>query len=150
MEITTVEELWYEAAPESPSVDPRTPSIALALGTRPGTGRTTFAFASFSLPGRRASEFFGGRVTTALEIVAVDLDSGRVFHRSADRRPLTAPNGAGAPVATGHVNVDLVRHLGLPPERRNYAVFLWLDDLVSNVRAFEAHGDLLETGRPPA
>ncbi|MEZ0230433.1 MAG: hypothetical protein ACAI25_17555, partial [Planctomycetota bacterium] len=40
----------------------------------------------------------------------------------------------------GNVNVDLVKHLNLPDERRPYHVFLWLDDHVSRVGSFETPG----------
>jgi hypothetical protein len=144
----------YGPRPESPPLDPDT--FALDFTPRPALSQagpaTVAVFAGGVLPGRYG-EIYGGRVAGALQIVAIELRSGRVSHRNAERGhtvPLSAAmEPAPAPPAPDEAElesletyfaVDLRAHLGLPPTAASYGVFLWLDEMTSPVRVVQLPG----------
>lgn len=124
--------------------------FALVPATSPA-GSTTALLASARLPGRFA-EIYGGRIEGAVNIVAIDLRTGAVYHNGAERAgavPLASvmnPNPRPAPgeprfeQTDNYFNVDLREQLRLPPHGASYAVFLWLDDMVSPVRVAKLPG----------
>jgi hypothetical protein len=118
--------LWFRLAPAH---SPESRTLALL-----GCAR---------LPGRYA-DVYGGRVSGAIEIVAIGVATGRVYHATAERAgapplagvmhavPAPPPKGfARAQSMEVWFNADLRGQLGLPPERGEYFVFLWLDEITS-------------------
>lgn len=157
-ELVITRPLWYGPQPQSPLL-PRA-GFALEFTLRPArhAGAPTVALlAAARLPGRYAG-VYGGRINGAVEIVAVELDSGRVYHAPAERAdavPLAAvmnPDGrprrgeAAVEEIETHFNADLRAHLGLPPNQANYVVFLWLDELTSPVRLAQLPGPQGQVG----
>jgi hypothetical protein len=136
-------QVWYEADAASPRLAPEAGLDFETTYASGPAGRTAVIHASWSLPKKAADALPGGRVTAAVQIVAVDLLSGRAYARNAERRP-SGDSGPAGPA--GHFNVDLVRHLALPLERRHYAVFLWLDERTSPLRTVAILGDEPEKG----
>jgi hypothetical protein len=144
--------IWYEADAATPAL----PEDAFALAfTLVAALDEVSLHASWRVPGHHA-RLYGGRVSGAIQIVAVDLRSGRAYARSAEPDhaiPLTPnppePGRRGGPIAaSGNFSVDLIRHLGLPVEPAVYAVFLWLDELLSPVQLCEVRGPSPRAGAP--
>ncbi len=140
--------------PNSPALPPR--GFAFDFGAWPAmdrSGRPTAAlFASARLPGRYA-DIYGGRMEGAVNIVAIEHQTGRTYHRNAERGhivPLAdVMNPNPAPPAPGvayfesidtYFAVDLRTQLTLPPGAANYAVFLWLDEVTSPLRWVQVPG----------
>ncbi len=136
--------IWLKAPVEPPALDEEAFGLVQRVYASPDEGRPCLA-AAFRVPGRLAG-MYGGRITGAIQIVAVDARSGEVHYREAEPRtgiPLVprSPEGLMLPSAvSGSFGVDLAGHLDLPPERRRYHVFLWLDEMVSPVAVVETPG----------
>jgi hypothetical protein len=145
--------------PNSPALPPR--GFAFDFAVRPAvdpSGNPTAAlFASARLPGRYA-EIYGGRMEGAINIVAIEQQTGRTYHRNAERGHVPPLSGVmnpnPAPPAPGvayfesidtYFAVDLRTQLTLPPSAANYALFLWLDEVTSPLRWVQAPG----TQTPP-
>jgi hypothetical protein len=130
-------QLWYERSPETPAL-PAEAGLDFGTSFASGAeGRTVVLHAAWALP-KNVSDALSGRVTAALQIVAVDAVDGRVYSRNAERRP----HGDSGPMGpSGQFHVDLSKHLGLPPQRRAYSVFLWLGERTSRLEHIELHGD---------
>ncbi len=141
--------------PNSPALPPR--GFAFDFAVRPAVdpaGNPTAAlFASARLPGRYA-DIYGGRMEGAINIVAIEQQTGRTYHRNAERGhvpPLAgAMNPNPAPPAPGvayfesidtYFAVNLRTQLNLPPNAANYALFLWLDEVTSPLRWVQTPGD---------
>ncbi len=143
---------WYGVQPQSPALVPGRLSLDFALvpATSP-RGSTTALLAAARLPGRFA-EIYGGRIEGAVNIVAIDLRTGAVYHNHAERGgtvplasvmdpdPRPAPGVARFEQIDSYFNVDLRAQLRLPEHGAKYAVFLWLDDMVSPVRVAKLPG----------
>jgi hypothetical protein len=141
--------------PSSPVLPPR--GFAFDFAARPAmdaSGKPTVAlFASARLPGRYA-DIYGGRMEGAINIVAIEHQTGRTYHRNAERGHVVPLSGVmnpnPAPPQSGvsyfesidtYFAVDLRAQLALPPGAANYAVFLWLDEVTSPLRWVQMPGD---------
>ena len=96
--------------------------------------------------GPNLNEQYGGKIIDAMQVVAVDLDTGSCFARppvNAHAVPLSAvladapsmlpTEGAdGDLVSAARFGIDLAKVLSLPSKGGRFAVFIWLDRLVSN------------------
>jgi hypothetical protein len=132
---------------ESPALPETGPALVFKLLSAIGPeGPTIALFAAIRAEHPYASRY-GGRLAGAVQVVAVDPQTGRVFH-GVPERPGTAPL---SPITDGKVaqqmqgdamvdsieayfTVDLITCLGLPPDAEKWRVFLWLDDMVSTVK----------------
>lgn len=134
--------------PQSPAISPDTPALEFAVSPAvTQAGEPTVAlFAAGLLPGRYA-DIYGGRISGALEIVAIDAGTGEVYHNEGQRghsAPISAvmdhapkppkPGQATVDSIEVHFAIDLRAHLQLPNRASHYSVFLWLDDMTSKVR----------------
>ncbi len=143
---------WYGVQPQSPALVPGRLSLDFALvpATSP-RGSTTALLAAARLPGRFA-DIYGGRIEGAVNIVAINLRTGAVYRNHAERGgavPLASVMDPDPRPAQGiarfkqidsYFNVDLRAQLRLPEHGAKYAVFLWLDDMVSPVRVAKLPG----------
>lgn len=145
-EVTITQALWYGSQPQSPLLPAEGAALDFALcQARRGGSLTAALFGAARVPGRHA-RVYGGRIHGAIQIVAVEWNTGHVYHAPAERpgaAPLAAvmkdpdqtpPGEAAVEGIQSHFNVDLRAHLGLPEVAANYAVFLWLDEMTSPVR----------------
>lgn len=150
--------------PQSPALAPDTPALEFAITPAvTQSGEPTVAlFAAGLLPGRYA-DIYGGRIPGALEIVAIDNETGEVYHNEGQRghaAPISAVmNPAPKPPKPGeatvdsmevHFAIDLRAHLRLPNWAARYSVFLWLDEMTSKVRQAELPGPSQDNARPSA
>jgi hypothetical protein len=118
---------------------------------RNGNAATVALFAAAHVPGRMA-EVYGGRINGAIEIVAMDSATGRVYFRSGerpgavpfsavmDRRTTRDPHSAPTESADTWLNCDLRAYLELPSQAATYVVLLWLDELTSRVQVIDVPG----------
>jgi hypothetical protein len=168
-EAQTVDEISI-TSPAWPGPEPGSPALpATGFGlwfrlapARSRESRTLALLGSARLPGRFA-DIYGGRVAGAIEIVAINSATGRVYHATAEESgppPLASAMDADpAPPRKGIArtqqmevwfNADLRSHLGLPPESAAYFVFLWLDDITSQpARAMMPGTNSGNTARSP-
>lgn len=105
------------------------------------------------------TERYGGRLAGAVQIVAIDPATGRVFHGVPERSgtvplsPLTDSElrklgqaDAIVDEITAYFNVDLVNHLSLPGGQANWNIFLWLDDHLSPAQTYTLSTPVPEGG----
>jgi hypothetical protein len=142
------ESVWQDEGQADFDVPDGKPRLGLRVQPATDPFGDTAALSVRAAASARHEAVYGGRVGSAVEIVAIELRSGRVYARTQDHGeavPLAAVMDpeAGRDVALDTVglltafNVDLAWQLALPPEAGHYAVFLWLDELVSPVRVVE-------------
>jgi hypothetical protein len=153
----------YGPQPDSPPLPPET--FGLTFAVRPALGQdgtpTLALFAAGLLPGRYA-QVYGGRTQGAVEIVAIDACTGRVYHRRAERNdavplplvmkpqpPPPDPEEAAIESIDAYFAVDLRAHLALPAEGAAYTVFLWLDEMTSGALRILVPGSQAETPPQP-
>jgi hypothetical protein len=116
----------------APALDPERPTVVLS-----GACNLEVSFQAR----------YGGRLMAALRVVVIDAETGAVFSAPPveyDSRPLVLGPPAPSQVDPAkpreyrgaYFNVDLGAHLFLPPEERDYRVFLWLDELVTPLGRF--------------
>lgn len=112
-------------------------------------GRTVAVSVGYGV-GPDLDELYGSAMA-AVVVVAVNLTSGRIYQRriaSAEALPLSyslpdePPNEPevdedGENVAAERIGFDLARYLGVPLDGQRYALFAWLDRLVSNTAIVE-------------
>src|ERR1700680_2318631 len=145
-EIIVRRPVWRAREPGSPPM----PSTDFGLWFKVAPGRTeesaTLALLGAArLPGRYA-DIYGGRIPGAIEVIAIDVDTGESYHavaESVDAVPLRdamnpfpgpPPKGVARVQDAEHwFNLDLRGQLGLPSRAGVYDVFLWLDELTSRV-----------------
>lgn len=151
---------WTGAQPQSPRIALGRSGVDFALVPATGSEGPTLAFLGAARVSGRYGEVYGGRIEGAVRIVAVDLRTGAMFENHAEPRnaiPLSKalnPDPQPSSSATGndqvesYFNVDLRVQLGIPTHAARYAVFAWLDDMMSPVRIAQMSGELL-TGRAP-
>jgi hypothetical protein len=138
--------VWRGREPGSPPM----PSTGFGLWFKlvPGRaeGSTTLALLGATrLPGRYV-DIYGGRIPGAIEVIAIDVDTGKSYHAAAESvdavplRDAMNPSPEPPPKGVARVqdaedwfNVDLRAQLGLPSRAGVYDVFLWLDELTSSV-----------------
>jgi hypothetical protein len=151
-EIVISRQPWTGVQPQSPPLAPGRMSLDFALvPARSPLGATVALLGAARLPGRFA-DIYGGRIEGAVNIVAIDLRTGAVYHNHAepagvvplasvmDPDPKPAPGVARFEQMDSYFNVDLRAQLRLPPHGARYAVFVWLDDMVSPVRVAKLPG----------
>jgi hypothetical protein len=118
-------------------------------------------FAAGRVSGRYV-DIYGGRLAGAVQIVAVDAETGAAYSRNGDHgkpvplplamhhSPQPPPPGvARAESAEFYFAVDLMSHLNLPRRRATYTVFLWLDEMVSEPQLVEAGTEAGPADAPP-
>jgi len=129
-------------------------ALILAVYPAVNEGRSSAAVYMSARVAGKYADIYGGRLAGAIQIVAVDVERGVVYSRNGERgkpvplplamnpNPQPPPKGV-APVESAEVYfaVDLVSHLGLPPQGAAYSVFLWLDEMVSQPRIVELPGE---------
>jgi hypothetical protein len=160
-ELVITRPLWYGQQPQSPPLPEDGFALEFTLRPARNAGAPTVALlAAARLPGRYAG-MYGGRINGAIQIVAIELDTGRVYHAPAERPgavplalvmdPDRRPRRGEAAVEDieTHFNADLCAHLSLPPNQATYAVFLWLDELTSPVRLAQLPGPQGQVAPPP-
>jgi len=144
---------WSGAQPQSPSFAPGRSGLDFALVRASGSRGLTLALIGAARVPGRYGEIYRGRIDGAVRIVAVDLRTGAMFESYAEPRnavPLSAvlnPDPQAQPAGTHddqvecYFNIDLRVQLGLPVHAAKYAVFAWLDELVSPVRIAQVPGE---------
>lgn len=154
------EQPWYEPEDATPTLAGDETETALAFNLVPaqGQGPTVALLAAYRMSGRYA-DVYGSRIPGAVYVVAVDTANGHIYYNHAEPShvvPLTAAMDAGSSAGDstlvsieGHFNVDLAQQLGLPPQEATYAVFLWLDDMVTEVKTVTLPSDPERPGQPP-
>jgi len=153
--------VWYGREAESPVLPKGRFGIEFTISPATGPfGQTHALFGSIRL-GPRHAEGYGTRAGAATEIVAIESETGEVYHQRAARidaapfEPLIlTPQDlekmdAVVDEVESNFNVDLCAHLGLPPEGGLYRCFCWMDDLVSGVRNVEVPADEQRPGKRP-
>lgn len=146
--------------PQSPSMAPAQSGLEFALLPATGFKGPTLALLGLArVPGRYAATY-RDRVAGALLVVAVDLRSGAIFQGNAEPRnavPLPTllnseppSTAAGAGLVDTYFNLDLRVQLGLPDWGAKYAVFVWLDDLISPVQIAKMPGEASTEHAPKA
>lgn len=147
---------------------PRLPEGVLGLDLRllpavSSRGPSTALLATGRFSGDMARRY-GGRIRSAIHIVAIESESGRLYVATPDRpnsvpiSPRTDEEVRAAEledlaegVTETRFSLDLPWHLGLPPEGGTYDVLLWIDDVVSPLRTaiIPAVDASQEPGRAP-
>jgi hypothetical protein len=144
----------YEPQDLSPALPEDGYALILAVYPAVNEGKSSAAvYASARVAGRHVN-IYGGRLAGAIQIVAVDVERGVVYSRNGERgKPVPLPlamNPNPQPPVKGvasvesaevYFAVDLVSHLGLPPQGGVYSVFLWLDEMASQPRIVELPGE---------
>ena len=141
--IEGTDKVWYQQTPESPNI-PEAPGLFFRLaGANSPNGPTVALLGAYRL-GSPFMEYYGGQLVRAIRVVAIDVSSGQVYQsdlNGPDHPPITleasdkemAEAGPGWSTESGFFNLDLPALLGLPKKSASYRVFLWLDDLISNI-----------------
>jgi hypothetical protein len=138
--------VWYGAESTSPDLTETGFALKLRLQRGQSPGGPTVALLGAIRAGLPYAERYGGRLASAIQIVAIDSATGQVFH-GLPERPGTAPlvplsdrelaaslrGDAIVEETETHFNVDLIAQLALPRTPASYRVFLWLDDRHSSV-----------------
>lgn len=135
--------VWYQQSPQSPNV-PEAPGLLFTLASvNSASGPTVALFGAYNL-GTPFMEYYGGQLVRAIRVIAIDVNSGQVYQsdlNSPDHPPImleasdkeVEEAGPGWSSESGFFNLDLPALLGLPQKEASYRVFLWLDDLISNI-----------------
>ncbi len=155
------ETVWYEEADRSPSPPAPNGLVFRPVAAQSGSGPTVALLSAYHL-GSPFLEYYGGQLPRAIWVVAINLDTGLVYHADLsdpDHPPIVLEAAdheidmasPGWSTESGLFNLDLCRLLGLPEPGSAYRLFLWLDDLPSNsettdIPANPARG----SGRPSA
>lgn len=135
---------WLGPDPHSPALPggafDETPALEFSVLEATGSAGPTLAiFVSARVPGPIA-ERYGGRLPSALHIIAQELAAPVIHHGTATpphAAPLVAAPSAGADdgatptTVSTWINGDLGLLANLPPAGGRYRVYVWLDELVS-------------------
>jgi hypothetical protein len=142
--------VWAAELPFSPQLPEFAPGLALAIGSgQKDRSPVAVAAVRYRMPDPVVQRY-RGRVSPAIMLVAVDIDSGAVYAAPCmdhDAGPATFDESAvaqspiGAPAVGGFIAVDIVELLKLPPTRSRYMVFAWLDEWISAPRGLELAAD---------
>ncbi len=154
--------VWYGREANSPELPEGQLGIEFSTADANGPfGDTIGLYATVRIGGIQA-EIYGGRANAATEVVALDAESGMVYHSPAKRidsvpfRPVSglpqdqASTDAVLDEIESNFNVDLCVHLGLPPEYAQYHVFCWMDHVTSDIQVIDtpAANERDELGKP--
>jgi hypothetical protein len=137
------ETVWHRQTPQSP-LTPESPGLAFRLAAADSTAGSTIALLGAYHLGSPYLDYYGGQLSRAIWVIAINLQNGHVYHadlNSPDHPPIMleatdekmAIASPGWSSESGYFNVDLPVLLRLPKESGTYKVFLWLDDLISNI-----------------
>ncbi len=99
------------------------------------------------------SERYGGRIKSAVQLIAIDPENGCVYQGTPDR-PGTVPldplsdreierhktDQATVSEIEADFTVDLVRQLNLPAKETQWHIFMWMDDCVTPVKTVRLSG----------
>ena len=101
------------------------------------------------------TERYGGRITSAVQLIAIDPENGCVYHGTSDR-PGTVPldplsdkdiqrhknDQATVSEIEADFTVDLIRQLNLPAKETQWHIFMWMDDCVTPVKTVRFAGQV--------
>jgi hypothetical protein len=141
------ETVWYGETPYSPEVPIASGLVFRAVQAVSVSGPTVALAAAYRL-GAPYLEYYGGQLPRPVRVVAVDLETGRVYHadlNGPDHPPIRLEASdkdaeaamPGSSSESARFNMDLAALLGLPEQAGSYRVFLWLDDLMSPVETVQ-------------
>lgn len=151
---------WTGAQPQSPRIAPGRSGLDFALVPATGSRGPTLAFLGAARVPALYGQIYGERINGAVRIVAVDLHTGALFESPAEPRntvplskamnpdPQPTSSSAGNDQVESYFNVDLRVQLGMPMHSAKYAVFAWLDGIMSPVRIAQLPGEPLTGSRP--
>lgn len=135
-----------QKAPPPPNVPAGELGLKLHLTTVGGDHPTGIILHGGYALGQPYFHLYGGQLNAAIRIVAIAQASGQVFtgfpappdtnptRMPDDDEPTPHPNAAPLVSVSSTFDVDLREQLRLPETAGDYAVFLWLDDLVTPVQ----------------
>ena len=140
------ENIWYESHAHSPAFPQEQVGIHYELLPANSANGPTLAMFASMVASSSLLKRYGGRVTGAIKIIAINPDTGDIFHASAEpeesvpmdivTRPQpnqTDSNPGPQPTSMKlHFNVDIGAHLSLPSAEQKYTFFIWLDEYVSD------------------
>lgn len=141
--VSIPETVWHKQTPQSPLM-PDPPGLVFRPAAADAAAGATIALLGAYHLGSPYLEYYGGQLSRAIRVVAIDLQNGLVYHadlNGPDHPPILleatdeeiAARAAGWSSESAYFNVDLPVLLGLPKQSSLYKVFLWLDDLISNI-----------------
>jgi len=156
--------IWYGSQDDSPELAPDEFGLRIAVVDAQGELGPTVALLANARVSGQLGERYGGRLPGATRIVAVEQETGQLYQGNAEpfeaaplipaslEAPDVPPSDDEPEQLSVEVqfNVDLGVILDLPPIEGTYWVFAWLDDVVSNVLAFELPADDMRHGQPAA
>lgn len=165
--IQITETIGGERSPYTPQIPEG--QFAIKFTAKPAVsedGPTVGLFIAYRL-GHPYLAIYGGELKSAINIVAIHVESGRVYFAPPvgenaiplsltmkDEKDIGSTENL-ASATSSFFDVDLCRLLALPPEGGRYHVFLWMDDMTSLVRTLQvptnpsrSAEDSLSTQRP--
>lgn len=150
--ISITETIWHGQTPQSPAV-PVAPGLAFTLApANTSSGQTIALLAAYHL-GTPFVEYYGGHLPRAIRVVATNMQTGEVYQSdlsAPDHPPIIleatdeemANASPGWSTESSYFNVDLLTLLRIPNTTASYRVFLWLDNLISNVEVVNVPKEL--------
>ena len=155
------ETVWYGETNDSPSIPSPNGLVFRPVPAQSDKGPTVAIFSGYHL-GSPYLEYYGGQIPRAVWTIAINNATGLVYHsdlsdpyhppislEASDQEIDKAPPGWST--ESGAFNLDLCQLLGLPAQGATYRVFLWLDDVLSNVETIGLPADPARgTGYPSA
>ncbi len=150
--------VWYGKEDISPELPAGCSGIDFILEPAMGLLGDTFVLIGTIRLRFPYTEIYGARAGSATEVVAINKETGRVFHMPASRLDSTPfepvmlmpgqMDGMGAVVDEINVNfnVDLCTHLEFPQEGGMFYVFCWMDHMRSEVKTVDVSANELRFG----
>lgn len=156
------EVIWYGKTEYSPKAAKAGFALDFALHDVVADGKAISGLFGYY----RVSVNFAGKYTVGFPspifLVALSASDGTAYvrdivgedgdvvglHENGPQPSIRRIDATGAPIPgpeifeSGFFNVDIARHLGLPAKADRYAVFLWLEDRVSDIRILDLPKDL--------
>lgn len=159
--------VWYTRTDASPPIS-RQAYVALDFALAPGVSAlgTTVVLSASYMFGWPYTELYGMQLPAPVVVVAIEASSGKAYMANLnvtyeDQTDVAitlamSDQQANQPGPTqnrqrvgGYFNVDLPDLLGLPPESGYYQVFLWLDDLVTQIQTIQVPPNEARRGIAP-
>ncbi len=150
--------VWYGKEDISPELPSGRFGIDFILEPATGPLGDTFALIGTVRLCFPYTEMYGARAGAATEVVAMNKETGQVYHMPASRLD-SAPfepviltpeqmDGMDAVVdeINANFNVDLCAHLGLPQEYGVFYVFCWMDHMKSGMKTVDVPASDLRSG----